>query len=93
MIRRYTPIKTEDFDIVILPSYEEIKNKEWKKAMIESSQLFQQVSKEIEEENNQLEFSGLLGFSGGYASVIALFGMLCISLGSTLLILLKYYGG
>ncbi len=93
VIRRYTPIKTEDFDIVILPSYEEIKNKEWKKAMIESSQLFQQVSKEIEEENNQLEFSGLLGFSGGYASVIALFGMLCISLGSTLLILLKYYGG
>lgn len=87
VIRCYQLISNQDFTIATLPDYVSIKKKEKKVKLIVPKQSIKIVEEE-QEELLPYRFS----FSYGYASIVALFGLLNISLGMTLLILLQYFG-
>ena len=93
IIRRFSSIDALNLSIITMPSYREIKNNEFLSK--EKPKVVLKVKKEeeviIPEEEKNLNFK--YAYSYGNASVLALTGLLLITLGLTLTIILKVIGG
>ncbi|HIT37957.1 MAG TPA: hypothetical protein IAB59_05730 [Candidatus Onthousia faecipullorum] len=85
VIRRYSDIDPLDLTVITMPSYKEIKNyhKKSKEELVDN----------IEIVEKRRRFNLRNAYSYGNASVLALSGLLFISLGLTLSIILKVLGG
>lgn len=93
IIRRFSSIDALNLSIITMPSYREIKNNKFLSK--EKPKVVLKVKKEeeviIPEEEKNLNFK--YAYSYGNASVLALTGLLLITLGLTLTIILKVIGG
>ena len=87
VIRKYSDINPLDLKVVTMPSYREIKNNNFLENKKEISS--------IEESKKEVipSFKYKYSYSLGNANIIALTGLLLISLGLTLSIILKVVGG
>ncbi len=90
-IRRYSPILATDFVVHELPTYQMIKNnyssvKSFSKPVVLAEVPLQQPL------NNAVKPLPKMATNHGNASVWALFGLLCVSLGLTLTIIFRLYG-
>ena len=95
VIRRYSDINSLNLTVVTMPSYREIKNNEFIKQEVKKEKtLTVNITREVcQEEKRQRGFNFKYAYSYGNASVLALFGLLSITLGMTLIIILKVIGG
>lgn len=94
IIRRYSNISSLNLSIITMPSYREIKNnkflsKEKPKVVLNLKEEKITVNDEEEEKNFNFKYA----YSYGNASVLALTGLLLITLGLTLSIIIKVIGG
>ena len=94
IIRRYSNISSLNLSIITMPSYREIKNnkflsKEKPKVVLNLKEEKITVNDEEEEKNFNFKYA----YSYGNASVLALTGLLLITLGLTLIIIIKVIGG
>ena len=97
LIRRYTDINSLDLKVITMPSYREIKtnslNKETPKVKLTLNNVYQISKEEVSLQPKQQENKPSFLYNYGNISIIALLGMLLISLGLTLSIILKVLGG
>ena len=95
VIRRYSDINSLNLTVITMPSYREIKNNEFIKPEVKKEKnLITNMTREVyQEEKRQPRFNFKYAYSYGNASVLALFGLLSITLGMTLIIILKVIGG
>ena len=94
VIRKYTNINPLDLTVITMPSYNEIKNNEFlskEKPKVVLTTKTKEIY--IEEKDKEEKFSFRYAYSYGNANVVALTGLLMISLGATLTIILKVLGG
>lgn len=92
LIRRYSDINSLDLTAITMPSYKEIKNNKFiEKETIKKPLLKTKTREEYQEEKNIINYK--YAYSYGNVSVIALTGLLLITLGVTLTIILNVIGG
>lgn len=92
VIRRYSNINSLNLTIITMPSYKEIKSnsfisKDKPKAVLTT------VTRKDYQEEKRFNFNFKYAYSYGNANVVALTGLLMISLGATITIILKVLGG
>lgn len=85
IIRRYSDINSLDLKVITMPSYREIKNKGF---ILKTKEKLTKEVEQIEELPNYK-----FAYSTGSANVVALLGLLLITLGLTLSIIIKVIGG
>ena len=90
VIRRYSDINSLDLTIITMPSYREIKNNDFILKNKSKAILTTRTREDYQEEKR---FNFKYAFSHGNANVVALTGLLMISLGATLTIILNVLGG
>ena len=93
-IRRFSDITSLDLTVYTMPSYQEIKNNHLE--MVAEPKKIKEANETESLENDTIEskvFKPRLAYSYGNASFFALLGLLLISLGLTLSIILKVVGG
>ena len=92
LIRRYSDINSLDLTVITMPSYKEIKNNKFiEKETSKKPLLKPKTREEYQEEKNIINYK--YAYSYGNASVIALTGLLLITLGLTLTIIINVLGG
>ena len=92
VIRRYSNINSLNLAIITMPSYREIKNNKF--ISLEESKAVLNLDDEIVTDNEaEKNFNYKYAYSYGNASVIALTGLLLITLGITLSIVINVIGG
>ena len=90
IIRRYSDINSLDLTVITMPSYREIKNN---KFIIKDKPKVVLTTKTREDYQEEKRFNYKYAFSYGNANVIALTGLLLITLGLTLTIIINVLGG
>ena len=90
--KRYTPVLSNDFMIVDLYSYKELYNTPEELLFKEESNILlnDKYFDDLEDEYSVKNLSSLVN-SYGKSTILGLVGMLMITLGATLIILLAYY--
>ena len=96
IIKRYSNINSLDLTIITMPSYREIKNnnfiiKDKPKAVV--TPITREAYQEEKVKKEKLNFNYKYAFSYGNANVVALTGLLLITLGMTLTIIINVLGG
>lgn len=96
IIKRYSNINSLDLTVITMPSYREIKNnkfiiKDKPKAVVTT--VTREVYQEEKVQKETFNFNYKNAYSYGNANVIALLGLLMISLGATITIILNVLGG
>ena len=97
-IKRYSNINSLDLTVITMPSYREIKNNKFIKqeAKKEKALITNETIEDYQEEKVKKEkfnFNYKYVFSYGNANVVALTGLLLITLGMTLTIIINVLGG
>ena len=82
-VKRYSALLPLTFTVKTFPSYREVKNNKF----IEKKEPVKE-----EKQENLTNYSSRYEKSYGYASIFSMLGLLFISLGCTLIIILRYYG-
>ena len=82
-VKRYGALLPLTFTVKTFPSYREVKNNKF----IEKKEPVKE-----EKQENLTNYSSRYEKSYGYASIFSMLGLLFISLGCTLIIILRYYG-
>ena len=82
-VKRYSALLSLTFTVKTFPSYREVKNNKF----IEKKEPVKE-----EKQENLTNYSSRYEKSYGYASIFSMLGLLFISLGCTLIIILRYYG-
>lgn len=82
-VKRYSALLPLTFTVKTFPSYREVKNNKF----IEKKETVKE-----EKQENLTDYSSRYEKSYGYASIFSMLGLLFISLGCTLIIILRYYG-
>ncbi len=90
IIRRYSDINSLDLTVITMPSYREIKNN---KFIIKDKPKVLLTTKTREDYQEEKKFNYKYAFSYGNANVVALTGLLLITLGLTLTIIINVLGG
>lgn len=90
IIRRYSDINSLYLTVITMPSYREIKNK---KFITKEEPKAIPITKTREDYQEEKRFNYKYAFSYGNANVVALTGLLLITLGLTLTIILNVLGG
>ena len=90
IIRRYSDINSLDLTVITMPSYREIKNN---KFIIKDKPNVLLTTKAKEDYQEEKRFNYKYAFSYGNANVVALTGLLLITLGLTLTIIINVLGG
>ena len=90
IIRRYSNINSLDLTVITMPSYREIKNK---KFIIKEEPKVIPITKTREDYQEEKRFKFKHAYSYGNANVVALTGLLLITLGLTLSIIINVLGG
>ncbi len=96
IIRRYSDINSLYLSVITMPSYTEIKNNRFMTLEKSKTKVTTNLkTKKTYQNNNQEEIkpSIKLSYNYGNANIVALLGLLLISLGLTLSIILKVIGG
>ena len=96
IIRRYSDINSLDLTVITMPSYREIKNnkfiiKDKPKTVVEP--ITREAYQEEKVKKEGFNFNYKNAFSYGNANVVALTGLLLITLGMTLTIIINVLGG
>ena len=96
IIKRYSNINSLDLTVITMPSYREIKNnkfiiKDKPKAVV--TPITREAYQEEKVKKEKLNFNYKYAFSYGNANVVALTGLLLITLGMTLTIIINVLGG
>ena len=94
IIRKYSNINSLYLSVVTMPSYREIKNNEFltqEKVKVALTTKKREMYREEIEEEKKFDFK--YAYSYGNANVIALLGLLMISLGATITIIINVLGG
>ena len=96
IIKRYSNINSLDLTVITMPSYREIKNnkfiiKDKPKAAV--TPITREAYQEEKVKKEKFNFNYKYAFSYGNANVVALTGLLLITLGMTLTIILNVLGG
>ena len=96
IIKRYSNINSLDLTVITMPSYREIKNnkfiiKDKPKAVVTT--VTREAYQEEKVQKETFNFNYKNAYSYGNANVIALLGLLMISLGATITIILNVLGG
>ena len=92
IIRRYTNINSLDLSVVTMPSYREIKNNKLISKKENKVVLDVNSTEQLNDEKYEIK-SFKYTYSYGNANIIALIGLLFITLGLTLSIIFKVIGG
>ncbi len=92
IIRRYSDINSLDLTVITMPSYREIKNNKFIKQEAKKEKALI-TNETIEDYQEEKRFNYKYAFSYGNASVFALTGLLLITLGLTLTIIINVLGG
>ena len=90
-IRRYSNINSLNLTVITMPSYREIKNNKFISQEVEKKPIVNITRETYQKDKKQEKFK--YTYSYGNASVLALCGLLSITLGMTLIIILKVIGG
>ena len=96
IIKRYSNINSLDLTVITMPSYREIKNnkfiiKDKPKAAV--TPITREAYQEEKVKKEKFNFNYKYAFSYGNANVVALTGLLLITLGMTLTIIINVLGG
>lgn len=91
VIRRYSNINSLNLTVITMPSYREIKNNKFISQEVEKKPIVNITRETYQKDKKQKKFK--YTYSYGNASVLALCGLLSITLGMTLIIILKIIGG
>ena len=96
IIKRYSNINSLDLTVITMPSYREIRNnkfiiKDKPKTVVEP--ITREAYQEEKVKKEKLNFNYKYAFSYGNANVVALTGLLLITLGMTLTIIINVLGG
>lgn len=91
IIRRFSPIDSLNLSIITMPSYREIKNNEF--ISKEKPKVVLNLKKEEIVPKEEKSFNFKYAYSYGNANVVALTGLLLITLGLTLTIIINVLGG
>ena len=90
IIKRYSNINSLDLTVITMPSYREIRNN---KFIIKDKPKVVLTTKTREDYQEEKKFNYKYAFSYGNANVVALTGLLLITLGLTLTIIINVLGG